>query len=536
MNRIIALSLVTAVGLSACGGDKEAAGGKMAKKETAVEHALKHTKKNYVCPMHPQIIRDKPGSCPLCGMDLVEKKVEKKKPAGERKIKYWVAPMDPNFRRKGPGKSPMGMDLVPVYEDEGDEDGVVKISPAVENNLGVRTAGVEVGKLWRKINTVGYINYDENRISHVHMRTRGWVQKLLVKSEGERVSKGQLLFQLYSPDLVNAQEEYLQALRSRNTRLVRASKDRLVSLGISKRQIAMLDKSRRVDQLVNVYAGQDGIVSSLKVREGMFVTPMMKVMTLADLSSVWVLAEVFESQSDWVKVGQSADVTLSYVPGKTWEGKVEYIYPSLSRKTRTLRVRLRFDNPGEKLKPNMYAKIAIYGGARSNVVHIPVEALIRTGESQRVIVALGKGRFKAQEVTAGFETGGYVEILKGLRVGQRVVTSGQFLIDSEASQKASIARMSGASKKSGSMKMDHGTMKKDMGPVKGTGTVKIIKGAEVINMFHGPIKRLAWPSMTMDFRTVKGVSLKGLKPGDKVEFELKEVDGRQRISNIRVVR
>jgi Cu(I)/Ag(I) efflux system membrane fusion protein len=173
----------------------------------------------------------------------------------------------------------------------------------------------------------------------------------------------------------------------------------------------------------------------------MFVSPSMKVMTLGDLSSVWLLAEVFERQSEWVEVGQHAEVNLSYIPGEIWQGKVEYIYPSLDAKTRTLKVRLRFDNPGERLKPNMYANVKIFGGAKENTIVIPLEALIKTGREQRVIISLGEGTFEAREVIAGIESGNYVEIVKGLKVGESVVTSGQFLIDSEASMRGSISRM-----------------------------------------------------------------------------------------------
>ena len=413
-----------------------------AKKETAVEHAVKHLAPNYVCPMHPQIIRDKEGSCPICGMDLVKKEPEAKK---EKKLLYWVAPMDPNYRRDEPGKSPMGMDLVPVYDEGG--DGVsVKISPAVENNMGVRTAKVKKDKLWRRIDTVGYVDFDENKISHIHLRTKGWIEKLLVKSEGERVKQGQLLFEVYSPELVNAQEEYMQALRSGNKGLSSASRERLEALGISALQIKQLNQSRKVKQFVKVYAKQDGIVAKLNIREGMFVMPQQEIMSLADLSSIWILAEVFESQADWVNQGQSSEVRLSYLPGREWQGKVEYIYPSLDPKTRTLKVRLRFDNKDEALKPNMFADVTIYGGAKRELKIIPREALIRTGNEERVIIALGDGRFQPRDVIAGIESGDSIEIIKGLEEGDTVVTSGQFLIDSEASLKASIARMSSNSK------------------------------------------------------------------------------------------
>ena len=360
----------------------------------------------------------------------------------EKEILYWVAPMDQNYRRDKPGKSPMGMDLIPVYADAGGANGTVSISPEIVQNLGVRTTAAERTRLWRGIDTVGYADYDESKVSHIHLRTEGWIEKLTVQSEGERVKKGEFLFELYSPKLVNAQEELVTAMASGNKGLIRASKERLSALGVSDSQIRKLQKDRKIQQRISIYAPQDGVVSTLPVREGMFVNPSMKVMSLGDLSSIWILAEVFERQSAWVKVGQPAEVSLSYQPGKIWQGKVEYIYPDLDPKTRTLKVRLRFDNPDEMLKPNMYANIRIFGGPREDTIVIPIEALIRTGREERVIVSLGEGRFQARQVTAGIESGEYVEILQGIEEGDLVVTSGQFLIDSEASMRASLTRMS----------------------------------------------------------------------------------------------
>ena len=360
----------------------------------------------------------------------------------EKEILYWVAPMDQNYRRDKPGKSPMGMDLIPVYADAAESNGGVSISPEVVQNLGVRTTVAERTRLWRGIDTVGYVDYDESKVSHIHLRTEGWIERLTVQSEGERVKKGEFLFELYSPKLVNAQEELVTAMASGNKGLIRASKERLSALGVSDSQIKKLQKDRKIQQRISVYAPQDGVVSTLPVREGMFVQPSMKVMSLGDLSSIWILAEVFERQSAWVKVGQPAEVSLSYQPGKIWQGKVEYIYPDLDPKTRTLKVRLRFDNPDEMLKPNMYANIMIFGGPTEDTVVIPIEALIRTGREQRVIVSQGDGRFEARTVTAGIESGDYVEILQGIEEGELVVTSGQFLIDSEASMRASLTRMS----------------------------------------------------------------------------------------------
>jgi len=360
----------------------------------------------------------------------------------DEEILYWVAPMDANYRRDKPGKSPMGMELVPVYANADSGDGNrVTIAPEVVQNLGVRTTVAERSRLWRSIDTVGYVDYDESKVSHIHLRTEGWIENLAVQSEGERVTKGQRLFNLYSPELVNAQEEFVQALNVGNKGLIRASRSRLGALGIPTSQIKRLEKDRKPSQTIPIYAPQDGVVSSLSVRDGMYVKPANRVMSLADLSSVWLLAEVFERQANWVKVGQPAEVSLAFLPGRTWEGKVEYIYPSLDPKTRTLKARLRFPNPDEALKPNMYANVKIYGGPKDDVVVIPIEALIRTGREERVIIALGEGRFESRPVRAGIESGEWVEVIEGIEPGEDLVVSGQFLIDSEASLKASMLRM-----------------------------------------------------------------------------------------------
>lgn len=361
---------------------------------------------------------------------------------GDREVLYWVAPMDPNYRRDKAGKSPMGMELRPVYADEVDsQPGVVAIDPTIVNNLGVRTAKAQRGPLSRQIDTVGYVSYDEDTVQHVHTRVDGWIEKLATKANGDPVKKGQLLFELYSPTLVNAQEEYLTALRSNNKLLLGASKNRLAALGVNASDIARLDKERTVRQRVRVTAESDGVIAHLGVREGIFVTPATEIMSVAELDKIWVIAEVFERQSGWVKAGQNATVELDYLPGKTWRGVVDYVYPELDPKTRTLKVRLRFDNASTALRPNMFARVVIEGDAFGNVVHVPREALIRGGTVNRVVVALGGGRYKAQPVTIGIESGDYVAIRKGLSEGEEVVVSGQFLIDSESNIGAALARM-----------------------------------------------------------------------------------------------
>jgi len=277
------------------------------------------------------------------------------KGAGERKILYWWDPMIPDFHSDKPGLSPMNMEMVPVYEDEAGRAGDpgITIAPEVVNNLGVRTAKVERRVLARRIDTVGYLDYDESRLNHVRVRADGWIQRIMVKAKGERVERGRLLFELYSPTLVNSQEEYLQALTMGNQRLIRASRQKLTALGISEGQIARLSEKRHANQVVQVFAHHDqgGVVSELMVREGMYLKPDTEIMTLADLGTVWLLAKVFERQASWVELGQEVEVRVPSFPGRTWKGKVDYIYPDLDPMTRTLRVRLRFDNPGELLKP-----------------------------------------------------------------------------------------------------------------------------------------------------------------------------------------
>ena len=439
---------------------------------------------------------------------------------GEKKILYWVAPMDPSYRRDKPGKSPMGMDLIPVYEgqDSGDDASIVKIRPEVVNNLGVRTAKVISGDLNREIDTVGYLEYDENLINHVHTRTDGWIEKLLVRAEGDHVRQGELLFELYSPTLVNAQEEYVQALAGGNARLKKASRDRLVALDIPESQIRQLEKDRDVSQYVKFFAPRTGILAALKVREGMYVMPSNEVMSIASLDHVWLQAEVFERQANWVKPGQVADAILPSMPGEVWQGKVDYVYPDLDPRTRTLRVRLRFENPHEVLKPNMFAHVSINVDDQRNVLSVPREALIREGKGQRVILALGEGRYKVRDVVAGIESGDRVEIKFGLAEGDDIVTSSQFLLDSESSFQAGMQRMEPIAQNTEAPAAPAPEIMA-MGTVK-----KVMADEHRLNITHDPIKQLGWPSMTMDFTARDNVDLSAVKTGERIHFSL-EKDG-----------
>nr|ABB79937.1 membrane fusion protein [uncultured bacterium pES01019D12] len=437
------------------------------------------------------------------------------KPA-EKEILYWVAPMDPAFRRDEPGKSPMGMDLVAVYANDDatgeGEEGAVYIGATVVHNLGVRTSKAERRSLWRKVEATGYIDYDESRLSQINVRTEGWVQRLLVETEGERVSKGQLLFEFYSPQLVNAQKEYTQAKRRNDRRLLVAAEKKLLALGMTPAGITRLSKSGKVSDTVQVLAPQDGIITRLNVQEGIFIKPATEVMSLADLSSVWLQAGVFEAQAEWVAEAQSAEARLNYMPGEVFNGRVDYVYPVLDPVTRTLQVRLRFDNPGERMKPNMYARVTIFGKSHPGALSIPREALIRGARFDRVVVSLGDGSYVVREVISGIESGEWVEIVSGLEAGDEVVTSAQFLIDSEASLAGSIQRLDAS-----------GTMGRQSngGVVFGSGIVEAVDAkARRIRVSHGPIEDLGWSAMTMEFDVLENTDLDSVAIGQNIRFSL----------------
>jgi len=434
----------------------------------------------------------------------------KEKTSKEPEVLYWVALMDPNFKRDKPGKSPMGMDLVPVYAS-GD---AITISSTVENNLGVRTESAKIRPLWRRIEATGYVGFDETQISHINIRTQGWISKLLVNAEGERVAKNDLLFELYSPELVNAQKEYLQALRRGDERLKSGAGEKLRALGMILAEIQTLARTGKATENIRVVAPRDGVVSFLGVREGMYLQPNTKIMSLAGLSSVWLQAEVFESQAEWVAAGQAVEARLDYTPGEVFTGQVDYVYPILDPKTRTLRVRLRFDNPGERLKPNMYARVSIYGKLHPNALSIPREAVIRAPGKDRVVLSLGDGKFRVHEIMTGTESGDWVEIIAGIEPGDKVVTSAQFLLDSEASLAGSIRRLDSIPEQA---------TRQETGPVFASGRVESVDlDRNRIRVSHGPIDQLGWPSMTMEFDVLPGVDLNSVREEQDIRFTLKQ--------------
>jgi Cu(I)/Ag(I) efflux system membrane fusion protein len=374
--------------------------------DSVLEHAQKHMDPKYVCPMHPQIIKDEEGSCPICGMDLVPKMID-----------------------ADAGKHP-----------------AVTVKGEIIQSMGLRTENVGRGTLWRFIKTVGRIDYNETKLIHLHPRAEGWMETLAIRSEGQRVSKGDKLGTFYSPEILSAQVDFFVALEqtgnNTNSRVDKA-RNRLRILGVDDQTIGQLEQSRETSNDLPVYAPGDGIVTMLGAREGHYLKPDMEMMTIADLSSVWVMVDVYEHQIAWLKEGLTAEISVPAWPGKSWEGKVDYIYPELDMKSRTLRVRLEFPNPDRKLKPNMFAEVKIYGGPQRDTLLIPAEALIRTGERDTVVTVLEDNRFQPVDVVVGAHSNGKVEILSGLEQGDEIVTSGQFLIDSESSLQASFQRMSG---------------------------------------------------------------------------------------------
>ena len=439
----IALLAIAAIVMTGC--EKEPPAAPAAGGETAAEHALKHTDPRYRCPMHPDVVRDAPGECPICGMALVKVEPEPVAAtetgplAAQGKPSYYRHPHDPNRTSPTPRKDEMGMDYVPVYADTAGPG--VRISAAVINNLGVRTEAATLAALPRRAQTVGFVSFDDRRVRQVRPRAEGWIEGLSVRAMGETVGAGQLLFTLYSPMLESAQQEYLDAIRIGNDDLVAASRDRLRALGLDSGTVLRLASSGRSSGRVPFHAPVAGVITELAIREGAMVTPDMMAMTITELGSLWVIAEVPESQAGWVAPGTVAELRFPSLPGKTLEGRVEHVYPELNMETRTVRARIVLEQPDAGIRANMLANVTLLGEPGAEAVTIPRNALIRGGAEDRVVIALGGGRFAPRRVVAGEESGERVAIRDGLAAGEQVVVAGQFLLDSEANLRAGFGRL-----------------------------------------------------------------------------------------------
>lgn len=407
----------------------------------------------YTCGMHPDVIQEGPGNCPICGMDLTPLRRSGGKSGGEKKIAFWVAPMDPNFISDKPGKSPMGMDLVPVYENEV-TGGVVSIDPVTIQNIGVTTVPVEVRNLTTELRTNGTVTISEDAEYRINPKISGWIEKLYVSRTGDFVEAGDPLLDLYSPQLVSAQEEYLLAIKSGRLLagsgiervrsgagdLLASARRRLELWDITSDQIDELERTGEVRRTLTLYSPISGIVLHKNAIEGAAVKAGMDLFRIANLSTVWIDAQVFEYELPWVRRGRSVEVYSPYDPGLSLHGRVDYVYPFLDAKTRTARIRIVVQNPSLELLPDMYVDVRMEARSSTNTVVVPKSAVLRGGKRDIVFIALGEGRFMPREVKLGLEAGNYYEISAGLASGVSVVTSAQFLLDSEAKLQEAIQR------------------------------------------------------------------------------------------------
>jgi len=408
-------------------------------------------KQLYTCGMHPQIISDEPGNCPICEMKLVPIK-NNKQTSGERKILYYRNPMNPNVVSDHPQKDEMGMDYVPVYEDEAGSEGVVTIDPQVQQNMNIKTAVVESKKLSSQVTTNGVLVTDETQEYIVTTKVDGWVEKLYVNYTGQQVSKGSKLMDIYSPMLVSAQQELLTALsyqsslkgsslediKNSSNELLKNSVRKLQLLNVSDSEIERLKDTREVKTTITLYAQNSGTVLEKNILEGQKIMAGEPLLKIANLSNLWLTADVYEYEISKVKVGSNANINFNFLPGKTYQGKVAFIYPTLDEQSRTVKVRIDVHNTKGELKPSMFANVVIEGPAFDSSPVIPENAVIRSGKMDMVIVDLGNGKFKPQQVELGIYSDGYYQVLNGLNAGNKIVTSAQFLIDSESNLKAAV--------------------------------------------------------------------------------------------------
>jgi Cu(I)/Ag(I) efflux system membrane fusion protein len=378
----------------------------------------------------------------------------------ERKILYWRAPMDPTEIYNHPGKSKMGMDLIPVYEgEEAGGAGAIAVSPVVRQNMNLRTAPIERRDLTVTIRSFGKVAYAQDREFAVNTKISGWIEKLYVNTAGQQVRAGDPLLEIYSPELVSTQEEYRLALknaaalaaspfetvRENAARLVAAARERLKYWDVSDAEISRIEASGTLRRTVLLKSQISGIVTHKSIVQGDKVGPGMDLFKIADLSKVWVEASVYESELPLLRLGQKAVLTLDYQPDRTFEGAIDFIYPYLDAKSQANNIRLVFANPDLALKPDMYAKVRILVPSVANALAVPSEAVLRSGTRDLVFVTRGEGEFEPREVRTGVESNdGYIQIVSGVFDGEHVVVSGQFLLDSESRTREAIAKMRAA--------------------------------------------------------------------------------------------
>jgi len=406
----------------------------------------------YTCGMHPQVIQDHPGNCPICGMKLTPiRKQTGDEPAGERKIEFYKSTMKPGETSPVPAKDSMGMDMVPVYAAA--SSSAIAVDAATQQNMNLRTAIVERGPLRKTIRTVGTIDYNETALADVTTKFRGWIEKLNVDATGQLVHRGEPMFEIYSPELYSAEVEFLLALNSGSTNdpgvmaLRETAAQKLKFFDVPEAQIAELEKNRAPSKTLPVDAPMSGFVIEKNVVQGQMVDAGMKLYRLADLGIVWVIAQVYEQDLPFVKLGQEAVVKVASLPDREFRGRVTFVYPNVDEKTRTAKVRLEFENPGYFLKPGMFVSALIHAQLEDSAVLVPESAVLRSGARNTVFVALAGGKFEGRDVVLGVEAeDAMIQVISGLSAGERVVTSGQFLLDSESQLREAIEKMRGPTK------------------------------------------------------------------------------------------
>jgi Cu(I)/Ag(I) efflux system membrane fusion protein len=435
-------------------------------------------------------------------------------PSKDKKVLYWYDPMYPQQRFDKPGKSPfMDMQLVPKYADDAGGEGSVSVSARTVQSLGVRTAEVRTGSLALKMSAVGTVEYNERAVVLVQPRAPGFIEKLHVRAPLDSVRAGDPLVEILVPDWAAAQEEYLLLRQRAEQNLAAAARQRLILAGMSEEQIAAVEREGKVRNRVTLRAPVSGVVAELGAREGMTVTAGATLFRIAGLGTVWVVAQVPEAQSGWLVPGSKVETRVPAYPEEIFTGRVSAILPEVNAATRTVRARIEVANPQGKLKPGMYATLSLAGRARESAL-VPAEAVIRTGERSIAIVAEGEGKFRPVEVEVGAESGADIEIRKGLEPGDRVVVSGQFLIDSEASLRSTLARLEGTGQKPAEA----------LAPATHRGQGKVTSvdpGKGRVEIDHAPIPSMKWPAMSMGFAVPDKKQLGSLKKGDAVEFEVR---------------
>lgn len=381
--------------------------------------------------------------------------------AGESdaEILFYRNPMNPEITSPVPAQDSMGMDYIPVYKDGATSEapGTVVIDPVVVQNIGVRTARVQKKDFARSIRAVGRVDVNEERITRLHPKVEGWVEEIFIDKSGETIKLDEILIDIYSPKLVASQEEYLLALsglqslgnspieevRQGAEDLVKSARDRLEFLDVPEHQIHELEERGEVKKSLHIHSPVAGTVISVGARRGQHITPMTELYQITDLSEVWVYADVYDYELPWVKVGDAVEMTLASLPGETFTGVLSYIYPYAESRTRTTRVRIVFDNEDLKLRPEMLADVTIHADRQEDVLVIPSEAVVRSGSETQVFVELGDGKFEPRVVQLGVSSTREIVVLSGVANGEAVVTSAQFLIDSESKLKEATAKMLG---------------------------------------------------------------------------------------------